>query len=115
MSLFQKRAARVRRSIKKNSSGRPRLSVFKSNRNIYAQIIDDASGKTIASASTLDSKLNLSVKGKNKEFARLIGTVIAERAVQQGIKEVVFDRGGYNYHGAVKELADAARSGGLSF
>ena len=115
MSSFKKRAARVRITIKRTSSGRPRLSVFKSNRNIYAQIIDDSSGKTIASASTMDEGLRSTIQGKNKEAARAIGAEIAQRALEKGVKDVVFDRGGYCYHGAVKALADAARGGGLNF
>lgn len=115
MNSFKKRACRVRLAIKKTSSGRARLSVFKSNRNIYAQVIDDLSGKTIVSASTLDEVLRTKIKGKNKEAARIIGTDIAQKALQEGVKEVVFDRGGYSYHGIVKELADAARKEGLNF
>jgi len=113
---FEKRRARVRRSLKARASGRPRLSVFRSSKNIYAQIIDDAVGRTIAAASTLEEALRGSIKtGADKDAAAAVGKLVAERAVAAGVKEVVFDRGGYLFHGRVKALADAAREGGLSF
>ena len=92
---------------------RPRLNVFRSTNNIYAQLIDDIKGVTLVSASTLDKDLN--GYGGNKEAARKVGKLIAERAAQKGIREVVFDRGGYIFHGRVKELAEGAREGGLKF
>lgn len=110
------RARRVRYSVKKAASGRLRLSVFRSARHIYAQIIDDSKGVTLVSASTLDEDLREQLKyGGNKEAAGQVGKKIAEKAVEENIKEVVFDRGGYLYHGRVKELAEAARAGGLEF
>ena len=114
--LFARRQQRVRTGIRKNSVGRPRLSVFRSGLHIYAQIIDDAAGTTLAAASTVDKSLKTSLKTTaNIEAAKAVGKLIAERAVAKGIKEVAFDRGGYKYHGRVKALADAAREGGLSF
>ena len=113
---IDRRKARVRRSLRACSSGRPRLSVHRSSKNIYAQVIDDAAGKTVAAASTLEKDLKGSIKtGADKDAAAAVGKLIAERAIKAGIKEVVFDRGGYLYHGRVKALADAAREGGLSF
>lgn len=111
--------ARIRRHerVRKQISGtpeRPRLCVFRSSKNIYAQIIDDVAGKTLVSASSLEGSLKES-NGGNKEAARAIGKLIAEKAVAAGIKQVVFDRGGYIYHGRVAELADGAREGGLEF
>ena len=98
------------------TSERPRLNVFRSLNNIYAQIIDDTKGVTLVSASTLDKELKENEShGGNKESAKLVGKLIAEKAVAAGIKQVVFDRGGYIYHGRVKELADAAREAGLEF
>ncbi len=112
----QKRATRVRRQIKKVAGDRPRLSVHRSSKNIYAQIIDDSRGHTLASASTLESDVKGSLKtGADTAAASAVGKLIAERAVKAGVKEVVFDRGAYIYHGRVKALADAAREGGLSF
>ncbi len=112
----QRRAQRIRRQIKKVAGGRPRLSVYRSSKNIYAQIIDDAKGHTLAAASTLEKDLRGSLKtGADVAAAAAIGKLIAERAVKAGIKEVVFDRGPYIYHGRVKALADAAREGGLDF
>lgn len=112
----ERRAQRVRRSIKAAANGRPRLSVFRSAKNIYAQIIDDAQGQTLASASTLEKDLRGQVKnGGNADAAVVVGKLIAERATAAGIKDVVFDRGSYIYHGRVKALADAAREGGLNF
>lgn len=111
---FERRRARVRRSIKKVANGRPRLSVFRSSKQIYAQIIDDSKGVTLAAASTIEKSVEVAYGG-NKDAAEAVGKLIAERALAAGIKEVVFDRGGYIYHGRVKALADAAREGGLSF
>jgi|SRR5215217_3407659 large subunit ribosomal protein L18 len=111
-----RRKARVRRAIRKAANGRPRLSVFRSSKQIYAQVIDDAQGHTVAAASSLDKDLREKLKtGADVEAAKEVGRLVAERAVQAGIKEVVFDRSGYLYHGRVKALADAAREGGLSF
>ena len=114
--LFERRRARVRTSLRKKSIGRPRLSVFRSSLHIYVQIIDDVNGNTLAAASTVDKELKGKLKtGANIDAAKAVGKLIAERAVSKGIKEVVFDRGGYIYHGRVKALADAAREGGLAF
>lgn len=117
--MAQKSRADIRRGIHKRlrkkiegTSKRPRLAVFRSIKHIYAQLIDDVDGKTLASASTLEKKLNVS--GKNVEGAKQIGQAIAERALSAGIKQVVFDRGGYIYHGRVKALLDAARKAGLN-
>lgn len=113
---LQRRAMRVRRQIKIVANGRLRLSVYRSNQNIYAQIIDDARGHTVAFASTLDSSISKSLKnGAGCEAASAVGKLVAERAVKAGVKNVVFDRGPYIYHGRVKALAEAAREGGLSF
>jgi len=112
--VTQKRAQRVRRQIKKVANGRPRLSVHRTSMHIYAQIIDDAKGHTLASASTLE-KGSKGKSGANVEAAAAVGKLVAERAVKAGVKEVVFDRGSYIYHGRVKALAEAAREGGLSF
>jgi large subunit ribosomal protein L18 len=110
-----RRASRVRRQIKAVANGRPRLSVHRSSKNIYAQIIDDVAGKTLASASTLDGDLKSLKTGADTAAAAAVGKLVAERAVKAGVKEVVFDRGAFIYHGRVKALADAAREGGLSF
>jgi len=107
-----RRAERVRRRLKKHAQGRPRLSVFRSDKNISVQIIDDVTGTTLASASTLEDK---SKKGSDVEAAGRIGKLIAERAEKAKVGEVVFDRGAYLYHGRVKALADAAREAGLKF
>ena len=107
---LQRRAQRVRRRLKKNANGRPRLSVYRSDKNISAQIIDDLTGTTLASASTLETK---GEKGSNVDAATKIGKLIAERALKAKIETVIFDRGGYLYHGRVKALADAARAAGL--
>jgi len=113
---FQKRRARVRRALREAASGRPRLSVFRSSKHIYAQLIDDVAGKTIASASSLDRELKGSLaKGSDKEAAAVVGKLLGERAAKAGVREVVFDRGAYKYHGRVKALAEAAREAGLSF
>jgi large subunit ribosomal protein L18 len=115
-ALFARRQQRVRIGIRKKSVGRVRLSVYRSGLHIYAQIIDDAAGATLAAASTIDKGLKGSLKStSNIEAAKAVGKLIAERATAKGIKEVAFDRGGYKYHGRVKALADAAREGGLSF
>ncbi|WP_176083471.1 50S ribosomal protein L18 [Martelella sp. HB161492] len=111
-----RRAARVRRQLKKVANGRPRLSVHRSSKNIYAQVIDDAAGRTLAAASTLDTGLRTSLKtGADKDAAAAVGKLIAERAVKAGVNEVVFDRGAFIFHGRIKALADGAREGGLSF
>lgn len=108
----EKRHARVRSKIS-GTAERPRLCVFRSEKNIYAQVIDDVAGVTLASASSVEK--DFAVSGGNKEGARLIGKTVAERAVAKGIENVVFDRGGYIYHGRVQELAEGAREGGLKF
>jgi large subunit ribosomal protein L18 len=112
----QRRAARIRRQIKAVAGDRPRLSVHRSGKNIYAQVIDDRKGHTVAAASTLEKELKGSLKtGADAAAAAAVGKLIAERATKAGVKEVVFDRGAYIYHGRVKALAEAAREGGLSF
>lgn len=108
----RRRHIRVRRKIS-GTPECPRLCVFKSNKNIFVQIIDDVAGNTLAQASTLDKEVK--TKYANKEAAKEVGELIAKRATEKKIKKVVFDRGGYLYHGVVKELADAARNGGLNF
>ncbi|ENN91857.1 50S ribosomal protein L18 [Bartonella schoenbuchensis] len=114
--IIQRRARRVRRQIRAVANGRPRLSVYRSNQNIYAQIIDDLRGCTLASACTLEGELRKSLKsGSDKAAAFAVGKLIAERAKKAGVNEVVFDRGAYVYHGRVKVLAEAAREGGLIF
>jgi len=113
-SLFQRRKQRTRFRIVQNAVGRPRLSVFRSGRHIYAQVIDDVRGATLAAAST-NEKEGKAAKAWNVEAAVSVGKKIAERALAKGVKEVVFDRGGYIYHGRIKALADAAREGGLEF
>jgi large subunit ribosomal protein L18 len=111
-----RRKARVRKSLAARGNLRPRLSVFRSSKNIFAQVIDDAKGVTVAAASSLEKTFKeTGKKGTNKDAATEIGKLVAERAVKAGIKDVVFDRGGYMYHGRVKALADAARAGGLNF
>ena len=111
-----RRKARVRRALKAHSYGRPRLSVFRSSKQIYAQIIDDGKGETLCAASSIEKVSREAMKtGATVAAAKAIGKMIAERAVAAGIKEVVFDRGGYIYHGRVKALAEGAREGGLSF
>ena len=112
----QRRSRRVRYSLKRKSRGRLRLSVFRSGQHIYAQIIDDNAGVTLAAASSLDEKLAKTLtKTASIEAARAVGSLIAERAKEKSIAQVVFDRGGYLYHGRVKALADAAREAGLDF
>ena len=108
----ERRHARVRRKIS-GTAERPRLCVYRSNTNLYVQVIDDVAGKTLVSASTLDKEVK--TKYANKEAAKEVGALIAKRALEKNIKDVVFDRGGYIYHGVVKELAEAARNGGLNF
>lgn len=114
--LFQRRQQRTRTSIQRRAGDRPRLTIFRSNRYIYAQVIDDRAGKTLASASSLEKDLRAKFASHaNATVATEIGKLIAERAKAAGVSAVVFDRGGYRYHGRVKALADAAREGGLSF
>ena len=114
--LRHRRKQRLRFQIRQKSHGRPRLSVFRSEQNIYAQVIDDDKGHTVAAASSLDKNLRGSLKtGANKDAATAVGKLLAERALAAGVKQVVFDRGAYLYHGRVKALADAAREGGLDF
>lgn len=116
LTTTEKRKARVRRTLKANNHGRPRLSVHRSGMHIYAQVIDDAKGHTIAAASSLDKGLRTSLKsGANVAAAAAVGKLVAERAKQAGVSEVVFDRGAYLYHGRVKALAEGAREGGLQF
>ena len=111
-----KRASRVRRQIKKVANGRPRLSVHRSSKNIYVQVIDDVAGRTLAAASTLDAGLRGSLKtGADVAAAAAVGKLVAERATKAGVTEVVFDRGAFIYHGRIKALAEAAREGGLTF
>ncbi|MCH9807538.1 MAG: 50S ribosomal protein L18 [Alphaproteobacteria bacterium] len=113
---FIKRRDRVRRALKKKSDGRPRLTVHRSSQHIYAQVIDDAKGNTLAAASSLEKQMRSDLKtGADKDAAAAVGKLLAERAVAAGIKSVVFDRGGFLFHGRVKALADAAREGGLDF
>lgn len=113
---LKRRGGRVRSKLAKVNNGRPRLSVFRSSKNISVQIIDDLEGKTVASASTLEADIKSSVgKGSNVEAATQIGKLVAERAIKAGVKDVVFDRGGYMYHGRVKAVAEAAREAGLNF
>jgi large subunit ribosomal protein L18 len=112
--LFQRRRARTRYRIAQTAVGRPRLSVFRSGKHIYAQIIDDTAAVTLASAST-NEKAGKAAKAYNVDAAKGVGAKIAERAIAKGVKQVVFDRGGYIYHGRIKALADAAREGGLEF
>jgi len=114
--LLQRRARRNRTQLRKKANGKPRLSVFRSGRHIYAQVIDDAAGQTVAAASTKDKDLSAQLKsGANMAAAEAVGKLVAERAVGAGVKDVVFDRGGYLFHGRVKALAEAAREGGLKF
>ncbi|HWW46710.1 MAG TPA: 50S ribosomal protein L18 [Xanthobacteraceae bacterium] len=111
-----RRKNRVRLALRRTANGRPRLSVFRSSKHIYAQIIDDQKGVTLASASSLEKALRETGKtGADVDAAKAVGKLVAERAMKNGVKEVVFDRGAYLYHGRVKALGDAAREGGLSF
>ena len=112
----ERRKGVVRRRVKAAAAGRKRLSVFRSSKHIYAQVIDDTKGATVASASSIEKDLRGNLKtGADISAAKAVGKLLAERAVQQGVSEVVFDRGGYLYHGRIKALADAARAGGLVF
>ncbi|MGH7120008.1 MAG: 50S ribosomal protein L18 [Acetobacteraceae bacterium] len=114
--LRTRRRARLRVRLRQKGGGRPRLSVFRSGRHIYAQVIDDAAGRTVAAASSLEPALRSSLEsGADRKAAAAVGRLIAERALAAGIKDVVFDRGAYLYHGRVQALADAAREGGLAF
>jgi len=114
--LRERRRERLRFSLRRKGGGRPRLSVFRSSKHIYAQVIDDGAGRTLAAASSIDVSLRTSLRtGADKAAAAAVGKLIAERALAAGVSEVVFDRGAYLYHGRVKALADAAREGGLAF
>lgn len=114
--LRTRRRQRLRYQLRQKGHGRPRLSVFRSEQNIYAQVIDDEKGHTVAAASSLDKNLREALKtGANKDAAAAVGKLLAERALAAGVTQVVFDRGSYLYHGRVKALADAAREGGLDF
>ena len=116
LSSQQRRTQRVRSRLRRKASERPRLSVFRSGKHIYAQIIDDVKGTTLVAASSLEKDLKAELKtGSDKAAAAAVGKLVATRASEKGVKEVVFDRGGYLYHGRVKALADAAREGGLTF
>ena len=116
IDIRARRRERLRYQLRQKSVGRPRLSVFRSGKNIYAQVIDDAAGRTLAAASTLDASLREGLRtGADKAAAASVGKLVAERALAAGVTQVVFDRGSYLYHGRVKALADAAREGGLSF
>jgi len=114
LSLFDRRARRVRTAIKARAGGKPRLSVHRSGRHIYAQVIDDAAGRTLAAASTLDKDVR-GKTGATAEAAAEVGKRVAAAATKAGVTQVVFDRGGFLFHGRVKALADAAREGGLEF
>ena len=109
-----RRKATVRRAIKDAATGRARLTVFRSSKHIYAQVIDDLKGATLAAASSLEKDMR-GKTGANVDAAKAVGKLVAQRAVEKGVKDVVFDRGGYRYHGRIKALADAAREGGLKF
>jgi large subunit ribosomal protein L18 len=116
--LFERRKNRTRYKLRKVSGGQPRLSVFRSSKHIYAQVIDDVKGVTIASASTMDEETKKALakgKGSDKDAAAAVGKLVAQRAKKAGVTDVVFDRGGYIYHGRVKALGDAARESGLKF
>ena len=114
--LRERRRTRLRFQLRRKAGGRPRLSVFRSGKNIYAQVIDDVAGKTLASASSLDKAVREQGKtGADREAASAVGKLVAERAIAAGVSQVVFDRGSYLYHGRVKALAEAAREGGLAF
>ena len=114
--LRQRRRVRLRFQLRRKAGGRPRLSVFRSGKNIYAQVIDDVGGRTLAAASTLDRDLREQLKsGADSDAATAVGKLVAERALAAGVSQVVFDRGSYLYHGRVKALAEAAREGGLAF
>jgi large subunit ribosomal protein L18 len=114
--LFRRRQQRVRNSLRRNSTGRLRLAVHRSGKHIYAQLIDDKEGRTLAAASTLEKEFRGGGKsGANVDAAREVGTLIARRAIDAGVKDVMFDRSGFLYHGRIKALADAAREAGLNF
>ncbi len=114
--LFNRRTLRNRSRLRRLGAGRPRLSVFRSGKHIYAQIIDDANGVTLAAASSLDKDLRTSIKtGADVGAAAEVGKLVAKRAIENGVSTVTFDRGGYKYHGRVRALAEGAREGGLSF
>lgn len=116
LTQFERRKRRVRSTLRKHANGRPRLSVFRSSKHIYAQIIDDSKGETLVAASTLEKDLRTKLRtGADKAAATEVGRLVAERAIKAGVDAVVFDRGAYKYHGRVKALADAAREGGLKF
>jgi large subunit ribosomal protein L18 len=116
LNQFDRRKLRVRRELARNASVRPRLSVHRTSKHIYAQVIDDARGHTVAAASSLEKDVKGALKtGADKAAASAVGKLLAERASKAGVKAVVFDRGGYKYHGRIKALADGAREGGLSF
>jgi large subunit ribosomal protein L18 len=115
-TTFERRRSRIRKAIRTNAGDRPRLSVFRSSQHIYAQVIDDTAGRTLAAASSIEKDVRGAVKtGADKAAAAAVGKLLAERALKAGVSKVVFDRGGYMFHGRVKALADAARDGGLSF
>ncbi|RYG20702.1 MAG: 50S ribosomal protein L18 [Caulobacteraceae bacterium] len=111
--ITKRRAIRIRSRLKAVGNGRPRLTVFRSSKNIYAQVIDDARGVTLAAASTLEGEGKTS--GGDKDAAAKVGKLVAERAIEKGVTDVVFDRGGHIFHGRIKALADAAREAGLNF
>jgi len=116
MQLETRRKQRVRRTLRARAYGRPRLSVFRSSKQIYAQIVDDEKGVTVAAASSMEKENREQLKtGANIDAAKVVGKLIAERAIAKGVKTVVFDRGAYMYHGRVKALAESAREGGLEF
>ncbi|WP_454916932.1 50S ribosomal protein L18 [Xanthobacter sediminis] len=116
LEALARRKAKVRRAIRVAAGGRPRLSVHRTSQHIYAQIIDDAKGETLAAASSLEKELRSSLKtGADTDAAKTIGKLVAERALAKGVTAVVFDRGAYIYHGRVKALAEGAREGGLQF
>jgi len=116
LELRERRRDRLRFQLRKKAGGRPRLSVFRSGKHIYAQVIDDSSGRTLATASSLDKGLRAELRtGADKAAASAVGKLVAERALAAGVSEVVFDRGAYLYHGRVQALAEAAREGGLAF
>jgi large subunit ribosomal protein L18 len=114
--LFERRKTRARKAIRRKSGGRIRLSIFRSSKNIYAQVIDDGKGVTLVAASSLEKAVRERIKtGADKAAASEVGKLVAARAIEAGVREVVFDRGGYRYHGRVEALAAGAREGGLSF
>ncbi|MCB9994030.1 MAG: 50S ribosomal protein L18 [Hyphomicrobiaceae bacterium] len=115
IEALRRRSLRVRRTLKARANGRPRLSVHRTGNNIYAQVIDDVTGTTLAAASSLDKELRGQLKSNNTAAAEAVGKLVGERAVKAGITDVVFDRGGYLFHGRVKALADSAREAGLKF